>query len=560
MPETDAYEFAETNLPQNLMRNQPFSDYQYNYINDINSGIYNNTTQSLVQFDLSSLYNSSKFTNTKSHFIVIPIVRVAEARTAANAAAVALTDDNYYLCALKNLNTTLIHQIDLTIGGKSIHQLTPFINIYNSVKMLSQLSKDDLELMGSVLGILDIDNPNSMTYKAAATNGFSAPGIANNSVNGSPSPNIGTTLVPQGTEQANGALQLKVALNKCINTGATTNGLSVLTPSTQLSQEFQPTFEIVSGQAVWKDYVVIFLKDILDAMSKIGIVRKLDAMLRIYVNTGFTRVTYPAATQLLFSGSDTTFTDSCPILISHNDALPVATAAGLNVGVFIGTVPSSSFNSTVFNSLISSPMRACRYYYNSIAIQPSLALDYISSNSAKTVLYDNVYYNTFSNVLKGASFSQLIQSGVSNIKTVILVPLISASVSGFSAYKSPFDPTGGAAGHPISLINLQVAVGGQNQLATSLNYLYENFIQQVSKFNKSSSSEYGVESGLISQQFWNNNRFYIVNVRSTEDDLNTPRNVVISFNNNSDVNIDVLCFVVYEDKFVINVATGMITK
>ena len=129
MPETDAYEFAETNLPQNLMKNQPFSDYQYNYINDINSGIYNNVTQSLVQVDLSSLYNSSKWTNTKSHFLVIPIVRCAEAFNAA--AHVDLTINNYYLTALKNLNTSLIHQLDLVIGGKTVHQLTPFINLFS---------------------------------------------------------------------------------------------------------------------------------------------------------------------------------------------------------------------------------------------------------------------------------------------------------------------------------------------------------------------------------------------------------------------------------------------
>lgn len=560
MPETDAYEFAESNLPQGLMKNQPFSDYQYNYINDINSGIYNNVSQSLVQFDLSSLYNSSKWTNTKSHFIVIPIIRCAEALTNAPAAS-ALTINNYYLTALKNLNTSLVHQIDLQIGGKSVHQLTPFINLYTGVKLLSQLSSDDLELMGQVLGIYDVDNPSSMSYYTIATNENSNPGIANNYVKGSPTPNISSNTLAQGSDQANLALQLKTMQNKCISAG---RGLSSITNSNQMGQEFQPTFEIVNGQAVWRDYVVIFMKDILDAMDKIGLVRRLDAILRIYINTGFCRVTYPAASQLTFAGADSTFTDTCPIVVCHNGALPGTTTANntasLNVGLFVGKPPSYTFNGTSFANVPSSQMGACRYYYNSITIQPSLALDYISSNSAKSVIYDNVLYNTFVGIASGGNFSQLIQSGVSNIKAVVLLPLVAASVTGFSAYKSPFDTCGGASGHPISLTNLQVAVGGVNQLSTSLNFTWENFVQQVSKFNKSSSSEYGIESGLISQQFWNNNRFYIVNVRSTEDDLTTPRNVVISFFNNSAVAIDVLCFVVYEDKLTINVSTGMITK
>lgn len=557
MPETDVYEFSETNLPQNLMKNQPFSDYQYNYINDINSGIYNNTTQSLVQFDLSSLYNSSKFTNTKSHFIVIPIVRCAEARDAG--AALALTINNYYLTALKNLNTSLVHQIDLSIGGKSVHQLTPFINMYTGVKLLSQLSSDDLELMGQVLGIYDVDSPSSMSYYTAATNDNSNPGIANNYVNGNATPNITANNLAQGSDQANLALQLKTSQNKCVTGG---RGLSTITNSDRMGLDLQPSFELVGNQAVWRDYVIIFMKDILDAMDKIGLVRRLDAILRIYINTGFCRVTYPIASQLTFAAADSTFTDTCPIMVCHNKVLPVNNTASLNVGLFIGRPPSFTFNSTSFANVPQSQMNACRYYYNQVTIQPSLALDYISSNSAKTVLYDNVLYNTFVNITGGASFSQLIQSGVSNIKAVVLIPLVAASQPnvGFSAYKSPFDPVGGAAGHPCCLTNLQVAVGGVNQLSTSLNFLWENFVQQVSKFNKSSSSEYGVESGLISQQFWNNNRFYIVNVRSTEDDMGTPRNVVISFNNNSSVAIDVLCFVVYEDKLVINVATGMITK
>ena len=82
-------------------------------------------------------------------------------------------------------------------------------------------------------------------------------------------------------------------------------------------------------------------------------------------------------------------------------------------------------------------------------------------------------------------------SGVVHPTAILIIPYV-ASTATFSlgdfAWKSPFD-TVPADGHPLSLTNLQVAVGGVNQLATSVNYLYENFIQQVSKFNKSSSSE-----------------------------------------------------------------------
>lgn len=564
MPDTDCYEFLKSNMPQDIMRKMPFNKYNYNYINDINSGVYSSNS-TLLQFDLSSLYNSSSFTIPSSHYLVIPIVRFAEAFTAANA-SVALDDDNYYLTSLKNLNTCLVHQVELQLSGKTVNQMIPLTNLITGVKLLSELSDDDLTLMGATLGILDVDNPNSMTYQTVATALYNSPGIANNYVKGNHMINISNANTKQNAGVSNGAIQQKLPLNRVTglvagNPVTTRNNLNLVTSSGNLANEFASTYELVGNVAVWKDYAVIFVKDILDSMANIGLVRKLDGILRIFLNTGAVSVDYSLVSAINFVGTNSTFNDTCPITINSIDEIPVATAAKVTAGLFVAKGPGSIIlNGCTSNWTASSQMNACRYYYNQIQLQPSLALDYISSNSSKTVLYNSYLYNTFSGIEQGASYSQLVQSGVTNIKSIILIPLIASSVSGFSAYKSPFDTCGGASFHPISLTNVQVAIGGTNQFSTSMYYTYENFIQEVSKFNKQSCSEYGVESGLISREFWNNNRVYICNVRSTEDDLNTPRNVTISFNNNSLLKIDVLCYVQYEDKFIINVSTGMITK
>ena len=71
---TDNYDFDKSSIPQDLDGYTPFIDKQTNsYINDQNSGVYS-ATQSLVQFDLSSLYNSSRWTNTNDMFVTIPII------------------------------------------------------------------------------------------------------------------------------------------------------------------------------------------------------------------------------------------------------------------------------------------------------------------------------------------------------------------------------------------------------------------------------------------------------------------------------------------------------
>ena len=77
---TDNYEYNRSMEPQSENQYSPYSDKQHNsYINDINSGVYQNNGLSLVQFDLSSIYNSSKFTDTNDLFVVLPIVMVAPA-------------------------------------------------------------------------------------------------------------------------------------------------------------------------------------------------------------------------------------------------------------------------------------------------------------------------------------------------------------------------------------------------------------------------------------------------------------------------------------------------
>jgi len=154
-------------------------------------------------------------------------------------------------------------------------------------------------------------------------------------------------------------------------------------------------------------------------------------------------------------------------------------------------------------------------------------------------------------------------SGVTHPTGVLIVPFIaSTTTNGLNDYqwKSPFD-TCPATSAPISLINLQVSVGGVNQLQSTLNYTYENFIEQINTCEALTSSDFGVSCGLFNQLYWEFFRYYFVNVeRSNITDKNVARNINISFTNNSSVNIDLMVFVFYSDELVIDCETGLIKK
>ncbi len=72
-------------------------------------------------------------------------------------------------------------------------------------------------------------------------------------------------------------------------------------------------------------------------------------------------------------------------------------------------------------------------------------------------------------------------------------------------------------------------------------------MQQVARAESLTSSDFG--TGLFGQSWWEYNRFYYVNIeRSAIADKLQPRNIDVSFTNNSQVTVDLLVFIFYIDE------------
>jgi hypothetical protein len=600
----DSYDFIKSSTPQGVEMHKPYTSKQFNYINDINNGVYANTSQTLLQYDLTSIFNSAYATNVSDHYLIIPTVTTMALTNGANVAnATVLPNANSYAAVcLKTGTNSLVHSADLQIDGKTIVQIQPFTNIIQGINLASSLSVDDLKLHGQLKGYpkSGLDNPNSQAYKPTGLYGgaapyFSSPGIVNNTTY-SAGDTAGlvsdqNVVGPQFFQVGNTAIQEKVEQITDLTSAATLtgNGLNGIQNSQTLGYELQPYTTIVqtssgSSVRVWYNYQYIRLGDIFPVMDNIGITRRFSAVLRLYVNTGVVSVgailgaagVNPA---LVFRPQFSTFTNTCPVMINNLGATQAGAGysdnafTDITVGFFIGTVPNytiTTFGGTAngstpgsinFGGVPASQINNTRYYYSSILIDSLKYADYLASNQSKTIVSKSFLYNNFTGITAGSSWSQLVQSGVKNIRAVMVIPLLASSINNFSQYQSPFDPCGGSAcGGPFSLINFNVSVGGVQQLSTNLNYTFEDFVEQISIFNKSSNNEYGVESGLISYEHWLSNRFYLVNVRSTADDDLSPRNIVVQLTNNNLTPIDVIIYTLYEEEHVTNVATGSFTQ
>jgi hypothetical protein len=631
---SDNFDFAKSSEPQSIDAYSSYADKQFSYINDINNGVYaNNSGLTQVQFDLSSIYNSASLTNSTDAYLTIPIVMTAVCVTSAGVpvtlpvASLGLGTSTqsfgfagYSLCALKTNYQHLIHQIEVQADGKTINETQPFTNIIQHFRMLSQMSTTDLNTWGPSLNFnKELDNEKSLCFNKTpiplppATNllplpatGFasvvSGNGISNNipylPTSGSSTQSASSAI--QNTGCVNTAIANRLSRfadvsttdagsnNNLYGTG-TVNDVRIMS-ATQLANEYKPIFSYVGNVLYWQDVAIIPMKYLCDVFDKLGLVRKLSAVMRLYLNTGSISVPVSNATlsnQFFGKPTNSTFTNTCPFTINNvigrtlgttvsttgeNAASVPLNTSFVCAGVFVARAPTTAIpvgggSINIGLSVPSHPMPSCRTYFSTIKLSPAKEEMYITQNRNKVVVYEQFITNQYNNISAGSSFSQLVQSGIRNPIAIAIIPLISASQLvnavplGFNQYGSCLD-TCPATFSPISLTNLAVSLGNTQVLNTTLFYTFENFLEQVGMADNLTSSDLGLGAGLISQSYWENAcRVYYVDLKRSRDaDKMAVRNLQISFNNNSSVAIDLLVFTLYLDKLVVDVETGLIKK
>lgn len=586
---TDNYDFSKSSeVLQDIGSYSPYTDKQANsYINDLNGGVYS-ANQSLVQIDLSSLFSASKHTNTNDMFICIPLTLVSCCTAGATTPAPnSFPLSGWALQSLKSGYHNLLHSADLQINGITVADTQPHLGLFTHIRLLSELSQNDLQSIGTSIGFSSVlDSYQSQKWGGAGGANTTGNGLTNNIVFGESTQATANQLQTSGV--CNNAINERVLktidTTKDRNTATASNIVGNLVSGTQLRSDYKSVFESTNTKrfGVVYDVAIIRLKDIFDCMGNIGIIRRFGAgsMLRLYVNTGVLQVgctgnaTNNAYT---FNVINSTFNNACPFTINHlglNEAGGgiIAGITQITAGLFIGkALPTSPIN--LFDSGASHPMTSVRLYYSTIVLEPEKARSYSIQNQSKRVVYKNYYFNQINGVDPGATFSQLIQSGIKNTYALIIVPFVSSKFTSTAYPGTGAEPFGGQSGYqwqspfdtsigsPCILSQLQVQVGGSQVFHNPMNYGFENYLTEFNNSESLSSSDFGVSCGIVSREYWDANRIYYINLsRGTRSDMITPRNIVVSFKNESLCPIDLMVFTVYLDEMTINVDTGLITK
>ena len=140
---------------------------------------YNNN-QSVL--DTSQLSNSNKYMSYREAYFLIPLLLTLTSTENDGFSPATVPSD--YSLGLKNWFGQIIHSFTLDYNGTTIVQQTPYVNMWNSFKLMTSLSYNDIITQGATIGFYP-DDCSTWTWQPALAGpdarASSGQGICNNS-------------------------------------------------------------------------------------------------------------------------------------------------------------------------------------------------------------------------------------------------------------------------------------------------------------------------------------------------------------------------------------------
>lgn len=554
------------------------------------------SNQSVI--DTSQLSNSNKYMSYREAYLEIPmLLTVASANATASIAAIDLAPNTAatscdFAVGLKNWFGTIIHSFTLDYNGTTIIQQTPYINMWNSFKLMTSLSMADVITTGSTIGFYP-DDPTSWTFNTAAT--LDGTGTCNNS-------NIITS--------NNGVVAVQGAFNQ-YNSGGGNIGfqkrqmfINYDTAGDSGNQTFANQFTAQSAQNLWKSYVsnkvnavaatsqgvwqssimaTVYLKHIHSFFQMCPLLKGVFMKMTINLNNTSTTFAKAITTGVLsFSAVSNAVGGVNPIHIassvtgnggstSFGSGNTPASGATFIANISVGAVcldSTLSSNAVVFPITQGTLGRSVYLYVPAYTFNPIFEQAYIST-PIKQIKYTDVYqYQVINIPANTGTFNNLLTNGIANIKSVLILPFYSPEAgtgntgipTGIPVYQSPFDPAGTGPTSPLCLLtNFNVVVSGMNTIYNTERYSFEQFNNQLYGVNAVNG---GMTDGLTSALF-NSLGFemeycyYYVDVsRMLPVEEAVPKSVQVVGTNASNKAINLWCFIEYGVSVDIDLLTG----
>jgi len=547
---------------------------------DNQNGNYNGN-QSVI--DTSQLANSNKYMNYREAYLAVPLILSCSDLTgAALVAPNAAASSADMFVGLKNWYGSIIHSFTLDYNGTTIVQQTPYVGLWNTFKLMTTLSFQDIITNGASMGFYPDD---------ALSWGF-VPG-ANGTATGDALLGVGTcnNVNALGFEIVNaqymGYRYGNVGLQKrqeyiSFDTAGVTAGLDIsvaadivgvslfgtLLDAARLNSQYKNYISLKTADIIqWSVMATIHLKHIHNFFQNVPLLK--GVFMKMTLNLNQTIVTQTVAG----AGGD----DWASVVVSVNSPLggvsPIMLASSTTrsggraatdynvagsivTSIGVGRPPVTAQAALGVNTFTNS----IQLYVPAYTFNPVYESAYLSS-PVKKVVYTDIYQYQVLNVGAGVSFNNLLTNGIANIKSVLILPFFTqAENAGLLPIQSPCDDCGGGTTSPLCLLtNFNVVVAGQNMIYNTQRFSYEQFLNQLQGVNAvNADMTDGLTSSLVGKlDFESKYCYYYVNCsRMLPVEESVPKSVSIIGLNSSLKAVDLYCFIEYGVEVSIDILTG----
>lgn len=538
--------------------------------------------------DTSQLSNSNKFLSYREAYLLMPMLLTVTSSTGTNtdpnagnfAPATAATSCDYAF-GLKNWFGTMIHSLTLDYNGTTIIQQTPFCNMWNSFKLMTTLSWNDVATIGSTIGFYP-DDPLSWSFQSNPS--LSGRGVCNNTNYSDMAMGIDVNGQFNNYKSENGNmgfLQRQSYINydldgicgddvygdSCFNAPATLWKSYILTKSDGVNYTANPLVNSVAGVFQIAITATIYLRHIHSFFQMIPLMKGVYMKLTLNLNN--------TSTNFANVGGNLTFTSVTnavggvnPLMIASR----IANNGGEDINVGSNYVATINVGATCLNQsqrstnlLQTGPINNIYLYVPAYTFNPTFEQAYLS-NPIKKIQYTDIYQYPINEIAANATFNTLLSNGIANLKSVLCLPFYAPKTAssglpeGIPVYQSPFDPCGAGPTSPLCLLtNFNVVVSGQNMIYNNEKYSFEQFNNQLYGVNAVNGGlTDGLTSGLInSLGFEMEYCYYYVDVsRMLPVEESVPKSISIIGQNLSRRAIQMICFVEYGVEINTDVLTG----
>jgi len=581
---------------------------------------YNNN-QSII--DTSQLSNSNKYMSYREAYLSVPFlitlaqtdVSISGGTAQACFEPTLATASADYAVGLKNWFGQVIHSLTLDYNGTTIIQQTPFCNMWNSFKLMTSLSLDDINTQGATIGFYP-DDPLTWSYNDTDLS-LDGNGTCNNTNYILPARVVGQhnsfrsdlgnvgflrrqqlinfdkdAFVDNGVSPPSVTYNDMLdgnALNNCwksyISHKVNYSGALTVNPSSTPIQRGVIQYSVVA---------TIYLKHLHSFFNMCPLLKGVFMKMTMALNNASSTIV--TTTQTLAVDGPTRISLNCtgvsnpvggvnPIMIASANSI----VSGSNGGVSLFGVPHEttvgaeivntfianiSVGATCLNNNITSSNRnvdsgalskSVYLYIPAYTFNPVFEQAYLSS-PVKPIRYTDIYQYQVLKVKGGSTFTNLLTNGIANVKSVLVIPFFNTDIAnsnfidGIPVYQSPFDPAGTGPTSPMCwLTNFNVQVSGQNAIYNTEKYNFEQFNNQLYGQNAVNGGlTDGITSGLIDRQAFDMEYcYYYVNVeRMLPVEQSVPKSIQILGQNMSRKALDLWCFVEYGNEVSVDILTG----